>query len=73
MLSEWQKPVSVMLSDSGLTTRGGEMFFREIITTIKDKPEIIIRDVGYFLLEDKGVDIEDHILEFMGRTSFRYL
>lgn len=67
-LSKWHKPVLVMFSDKDPITRGGDIFFRAIIPSAKDQPEIVIHDAGHFLQEDKGEEIAQHIVDFIGRT-----
>ena len=67
-LSHWQKPVLVMFSDKDPITRGGDKFFRALIPTAKDQPEITITDAGHFLQEDKGEEIARYIVDFMDRT-----
>ena len=57
-----------MFSDKDPITRGGDKFFRSVIPTAKDQPEITIKDAGHFLQEEKGEDISQHILDFMKRT-----
>ncbi|HEX9132194.1 MAG TPA: haloalkane dehalogenase [Ktedonobacteraceae bacterium] len=67
-LSKWRKPVLVMFSDKDPITRGGDIFFRAIIPSAKDQPEIVIHDAGHFLQEDKGEEIAQYIVDFIART-----
>jgi haloalkane dehalogenase len=68
VLSRWDKPAFVMFSDKDPITGGGEKFFRALIPTAKDQPEIIIKDAGHFLQEEKGEEVAEHILAFIERT-----
>ncbi len=49
-------------------TRGGDIFFRSLIPSAKDQPEIVIQDAGHFLQGDKGEEIAKHIVDFIART-----
>ena len=66
-LKQWTKPALVMFSDKDPVTAGGDRGFRKNIPSAKNEPEIVIRDAGHFLQEDKGEEIAQHIVEFIDR------
>lgn len=70
-LTTWDKPALAMFSDGDPITRGGDVYFRFIIPTAKDQPEIKIKNAGHFLQEDKGEEVAKNILDFIARTGLR--
>lgn len=67
-LAEWHKPALVMFSDGDPITAGGDRWFRRLIPTAKDQPEVVIRGGSHFLQEDRGEEIAEQILAFLERT-----
>ncbi|MBI5044299.1 MAG: haloalkane dehalogenase [Nitrospirae bacterium] len=67
-LSKWDKPTLVMFSDKDPITHGADRFFRSLIPGAKNQPEIVIKDAGHFLQEEKGEEIAGHILKFIEQT-----
>lgn len=67
LLRGWTKPTLVMFSDKDPITAGGDTFFRKLIPTAGNEPEIVIHDAGHFLQEDKGEEVAEHIRRFLER------
>lgn len=67
-LKDWEKPALVMFSDKDPITRGADKFFRKLIPSAKNQPEITINGAGHFLQEDKGELIAQHIIDFIERS-----
>jgi haloalkane dehalogenase len=60
-----------MFSDKDPITRGGDKFFRSLIPSTKTQPEIVIKDAGHFLQEEKGEEIAEHILAFIDSSTIK--
>ncbi len=68
-LSNWQKPVLIMFSDSDPITKGGEKFFKDLIPSAEEYPLITLKNAGHFLQEDKGEELAEHIADFVEATT----
>ena len=67
VLGKWDKPAIVLFSDKDPIMRGAKPFFRDLIPTAQNEPDIVIKGGGHFLQEDCGEVIAGHIDEFMER------
>ncbi len=67
-LTRWRKPAQVMFSDGDPILGGAAKFFRRLLPTAGDQPEITIRGAGHFLQEEKGAEIAAQVLAFIERT-----
>ena len=67
-LSRWDKPALVMFSDGDPVLGGADKFFRRLLPTASEQPDITIAGAGHFLQEEKGEEIAEQVLAFIGRT-----
>ncbi len=68
-LAAWHKPAFVLFADEDPILGGAHPFFRRLIPTAADQPEVFVKDASHFLQEDQGAEIAGHILDFIERTS----
>ena len=67
-LSRWSKPAFVLFSDGDPILGGAAPFFRRLLPTAADQPEITIRGAGHFLQEEKGEQIASETIAFIDRA-----
>lgn len=63
----WTKPFLTLFSDQDPITAGADRWFRRLVPTASQEPEITIQGGGHFLQEDRGEEIARHIQEFIDR------
>ena len=68
-LSRWHKPALVLFSDGDPILGGAAGFFRKLIPSAAEQPEVSIRGAGHFLQEERGGEIAAEVLAFMRRTD----
>lgn len=68
VLSRWEKPFLTAFSDSDPVTRGADRLFRQVIPGAKDQPHTTVVGAGHFLQEDKGEELAQVVVDFIGRT-----
>ncbi len=67
-LARWRKPALVLFSDGDPILGGADRFFRRLLPTAADQPELAIRGAGHFLQEEKGAEIAAEVIAFIERT-----
>ena len=68
VLARWDKPFLTAFSDSDPVTRGADRLFRQVIPGAKDQPHTTIVGAGHFLQEDKGEELAQVVVDFIGGT-----
>ena len=68
-LREWTKPFLTAFSDGDPITHGGERPFQEHVPGAQGQPHVTIMGAGHFLQEDKGEELAQVVVEFIGRTK----
>ena len=68
-LQKWEKPFLTTFSDSDPITKGGERILQAMIPGTKGQPHTTIAGAGHFLQEDKGEDLAQVIVDWMGAAG----
>ncbi len=68
MLSRFEKPFLTTFSNRDSLTRGGERPFQEKVPGAKAVEPVKIRNAGHFLQEDKGEELAEVLIRFIGAT-----
>jgi haloalkane dehalogenase len=68
-LAEWSKPALVLFAPDDPILGGAQAFFRSLLPTAENQPEVTIDGAGHFLQEEQGPEIARHTLDFIDRTS----
>ncbi len=68
-LASWRKPAQVMFSDGDPILGGAAGFFRRLLPTAAEQPDITIKGAGHFLQEEKGEEIAAQVIDFIDRTA----
>jgi len=69
VLMQWEKPFLTAFSDGDPITRGADHFLQQLIPGAKGQPHVIIREAGHFLQEEKGVELAQVVVSFIGGTE----
>jgi haloalkane dehalogenase len=64
----WQKPFLTMFSNRDPITRGGEMPWQEVVPGASNRDHIKIKNAGHFLQEDKGPELAQGLIAFIGSS-----
>jgi haloalkane dehalogenase len=68
-LANCTKPAFVLFAPDDPILGDAHTFFRKLIPTAADQPEVTIENASHFLQEERGPDIAAHVLSFIERTD----
>lgn len=66
VFGRWHKPFLTTFSDRDPITRGGERMWQEKVPGAQDREHVKIRNAGHFLQEDKGPELANVLIDFIG-------
>ncbi len=65
---QWEKPFLTTFSNRDPITRGGERRWQEDVPGARNQDHVKIRNAGHFLQEDKGPELAQVLIDFVGDT-----
>ncbi len=65
---QWEKPFLTTFSNRDPITRGGERRWQEDVPGARNLDHVKIRNAGHFLQEDKGPELAQVLIDFVGDT-----
>ncbi len=65
----WDKPFLTAFSNRDPITRGGEKIFTSQVPGCRNQPHTKIRNAGHFLQEEKGPELAQVVIDFVGNAS----
>jgi len=68
-LAEWSKPAFELFAPGDPILGGAQGFFRSLIPTASEQPDVWIEGAMHFLQEDAGAEIAEEIAAFVERTN----
>ncbi len=68
VFERWEKPFITTFSNRDPITRGGEAAWQAIVPGAKNIEHVRILNAGHFLQEDKGPEIAEVLIRFIGTT-----
>ncbi len=71
VFKQWKKPFLTTFSNRDQFTRGGERRWQEVVPGARKQVHIKIRNAGHFLQEDKGPELAQILIDFVGEQPGR--
>ncbi len=68
VLARWSKPFLTAFSDGDPVTKGGERIFQTTVPGASGQRHVTIEGAGHFLQEDKGEELAEVVVDFIGRS-----
>ncbi len=68
IFEQWEKPFLTCFSNRDPITRGGEVPWQERVPGARHQPHVRIRNAGHFLQEEKGPELAEMLIDFVGRS-----